>query len=771
MPHLHDGLFRILRQPLVAPELRQEFRRTVVLSNSRRLKAVTWLLFWSLVGYLVADYFTIRQAASPSADAMWAGIVGMRVVAMAACAGFLWLFGPLRGADDLRPRHGWVWQAYIAFFLIYTAVIVAYMFPLKGSIGPVYIFMLGPPAFIAMTTRQAVLHQALGMAAVIGSLHWFAPGVATVKYHVINAAIISCISFIVAHVTYDGTLRDFLNKHLIETRNAELEVARKAAEAASQAKSDFLAAISHEIRTPMNAVLGMTEAVLHTPLDARQRDYVQTARESALHLLDVLNDILDFSRIEARRLRLVSEDFDLPAVVHSAMKTVGLEAGQKGLALDFEMTDGTPRFLRGDPGRLRQVLINLLGNGVKFTDQGYVRVTVGPWDGGQGGNVRPDSERPDPERPDPERPLGLRFSVSDSGPGVSPELGQAIFEPFRQGDGTTSRRYGGSGLGLAICRDLVRLMGGGITVRPRAGRGSEFIFTARFAQGDPERATQAAVLAASMHAVPGPVRPSRVLLVDDNPTNVKVARLHLDRMGMTTTVAGSGAEALLLLAGQEFDLVLMDLEMPGMDGHETVRRIRCGQGAGRPVLRSDVPVLAVTAHALGEVRQQCAAEGMQGVVTKPVGYGELAGAMRDLLGSGLAQDAGAAPDAIHGTGHARPGHTGEAPVLDVGMAAASLGVSQAEIRRLLPNAMAEIGHKLGLARGGVRTGSLRETALQAHTLKSVAASIGAERARCAALRLENAARREDMERSRERVAELAAEVARLEAAVAALAGR
>lgn len=758
MPHFHDGLFRILRQPPVAPELRQEFRRTVVLSNSRRLKAVTWLLFWSLVGYLVADYFTIRQAATPRADAMWAGIVGMRAVAMAACVAFLWLFGPLRSADDLRSRHGWVWQAYIAFFLVYTAVIVAYMFPLKGSVGPVYIFMLGPPAFIAMTTRQAVLHQALGMAAVIGSLHWFAPGAATVKYHVINATIISCISFIVAHVTYDGTLRDFLNKHLIETRNAELEVARKAAEAASQAKSDFLAAVSHEIRTPMNAVLGMTEAVLHTPLDARQRDYVETARESALHLLDVLNDILDFSRIEARRLRLVSEDFDLPAVVHSAMKTVGLEAGQKGLALDFEMADGTPRYLRGDPGRLRQVLINLLGNGVKFTDQGYVRVTVGPWDGRQGGDVRPD----------PERPVGVRFSVSDSGPGIPPELGEAIFEAFRQGDGTASRRYGGSGLGLAICRDLVRLMGGEITVRSTLGRGSEFIFTARFAPGDPQRATQAAVLTASMNAAPGPVRPSRVLLVDDNPTNVKVAKLHLDRMGMTTTVAGSGAEALMLLAGREFDLVLMDLEMPGMDGHETVRRIRCGQGAGRPVLRPDVPVLAVTAHALGEVRQQCGAEGMHGVVTKPVSYGDLAAAMRELLGSGLAGDAGRAADPIRGTGEGAPERAGDGPVLDLGMAAASLGVSQAEIRHLLPNAMAEIVHKLGLAKGGVRTGSLRETALQAHTLKSVAASIGAERARCAALRLENAARREDLERSRERVAELAAEVARLEAAVATL---
>jgi signal transduction histidine kinase/response regulator RpfG family c-di-GMP phosphodiesterase len=747
-----DGLLHIIRQPRLPPDLNARFRQEVDLSNSRRLKAVTWLLFTSLVGYLFADYFTISRAATPRAHEMWTGILIMRPVALAACGLFLWLFGPLRGVEDLRPRHAWVWKAYVAFFLVYTAVIVGYMFPLKMSIGPVYIFMLGPPAFIAMTTRQAVLHQTLGMAAVAGSLLAFVPESSMVKYHLINAMIISWISFIVAHVTYASAVRDFLNKHLIEKRNAQLEEARKSAEAASQAKSDFLAAISHEIRTPMNAVLGMTEATLHTPLDSRQRDYVETAHESALHLLDVLNDVLDFSRMEARRLRLESRDFDLPEVVLSAMKTVRLQAEQKGLDLDFEIMPGTPRFLRGDPGRLRQVLINLLGNGVKFTDSGHVRVTVG--------ELR---EVPPGHEADPARPVGLRFCVTDSGRGIPPELGESIFEAFSQADGTSSRTYGGSGLGLAICRDLVRLMGGEISVRSREGRGSEFTFTARFAEGDPEAAIQAAMLGATMNDPARqsmPVTPSRVLLVDDNRTNVKVARLHLERMGMDVAVAESGAEALMLLAEEDFDLVLMDLEMPGMDGHETVRRIRGGQGAGRPVRRPDVPVLAVTAHAMAEMRQRCEKGGMNGLVTKPVSYGELASAMRDILGGEWPPASGAL--------QAGANQAAAPPVLDLGLAAEALGVSRAEVRHLVPNAVAEIRIKLGLAERGVRAATLRETALQAHTLKSVAASIGAEAARRASLRLENAARREDQERSRERLAALQAEVARLEEAATAL---
>ena len=741
MQRIRDRLPQLIREPKAPPEFREEFEREVAYANSRRLKPITWLLLSSLIVYLVADYLTVKRSELPGAQELWAGILAMRVLAMTACLVFIRLFGPLRSVEDVTPRHRWVWKAYVLFFLIYTAVMVGFMFPVKESIGPVYIFLLGPSAFIAMTTRQVTVMLLVGLAILAGALHVFVPEAGTVKYHLINAMIIAWVSFVVAHVTYAMTFRDFMNRKLIERKNRELEVAREAAEAASQAKSDFLASISHEIRTPMNAILGMTEVALHTPLSAEQRDYIETARESALHLLDVINDILDFSRIEARKLRLMSVHFDLPAVVYSSLKTVRLQAEQKGLELDMEIMPNVPRFLEGDPGRLRQVLINLLNNAVKFTDRGSIRVTVGPW------QATP-ADRP--------RPVGLTFSVKDTGMGVDRTKAASIFEPFTQSDGSASRTYGGSGLGLAICKELVQLMGGDIRVESRPGKGSEFLFTARFAGGDSSRASENDLMEAAWPESL-PLKPSRVLLVDDNPLNIKVQMLHLNRMGMETTVAESGTEALMLLAENDFDIVLMDLEMPGMDGHETTRRIRSGGGAGKPVRQSSVPILAVTAHALADVRQRCEQGGMDGFVSKPVGFGSLASAMRQILGG----------DWREATGTARPVKE-NAPVLDLVAASSELGVSQAEIRHLIPNAMAEIALKLTLAEQGLRQTSLREVALQSHTLKSVAASIGAEATRQAALKLENASRREDVERSFERMTTLRREVDRLETAVKAL---
>ena len=740
MATFRDKLPHLIREPKAPEELRAQLKREISLSNSRRLKAISWLLLAALFVYLVADYLTVKRSGTAQAQAMWTGIVFMRILAIAACGLFIKLFGPLRSIDDLKPRHAWVWKAYIFFFLVYTATIVAFMFPLKESIGPVYIFLLGPTAFIAMTTRQTLALLTIGMTTITGALYVFVPEAATIKYHLINAMIISWVSFVVAHVTYASTFRDFMNRQIIQKKNIQLEEAHAAIKESSQAKSDFLAAISHEIRTPMNSILGMTEIALHTPLSSEQRDYIETARESALHLLDVINDVLDFSRIEARKLRLLSVHFDLPSVAQSAIKTVKLQADQKGVDLELEFMSGAPRFLKGDPGRLRQVLINLLNNAIKFTDEGYIRVTVGPW---------ADSS-------DKDRPIGVQFSIKDTGGGIEKHTLKSIFEAFTQADGSTSRSYGGSGLGLAICKSLVLLMGGEIRVESKQDKGSEFIFTARFAEGDRERATESDIIDASFNAQL-PIKPSRILLVEDNPLNVKVQRLHLDRMGMDTTVAESGTEALMLLAEHNFDLVLMDLEMPGMDGHETTRRIRSGEGAGKVVRQSDIPILAVTAHALAEVRARCDKAGMNGFVTKPVGFGELGSAMRQILGG----------DWQESSGSSQP-HQEGAQVLDLVHASTLLGVSRAEIRHLVPNAMAEISLKLGLTDRAVRSTTLREVALQTHTLKSVAASIGAEATRVAAIKLENAARREEVELCHERMTTLRNEVSRLETAVSAL---
>lgn len=735
------NLPEIIREPKLPAHLRTRFKTEVALSNSRRLKAVTWLLLSSLVVYMIADYATIKRSPVPHGDDLWTGILILRPFAFAACGLFLWLFGPLRTIKDIKPRHQWVWQAYVYFFLAYTALIVGFMFPLKESIGPIYIFLLGPPAFLSMTTRQLTILLSIGMTTIAGALCYFVPEAATIKYHLINAMVISWVSFVVGHVTYAATYRDFMNRRLIEEKNVQLEKAHAAAQAASHAKSDFLAAISHEIRTPMNSILGMTEIALHTPLSHDQKSYIETARESALHLLDVINDILDFSRIEARKLRLFQTDFDLPSVVLSAVKTVRLQAETKEVALDTEIMDDVPRFLKGDPGRLRQVLINLLNNAITHTDRGSIRITVATW-----------RDAPD----DPDRPNALRFSVKDTGAGIDKEMLDDIFDAFTQADGSTSRAYGGSGLGLSICKNLVALMGGSIRAESSPGKGSEFIFTVRFSDGDPKRATERELLAATATAQL-PIKPSRVLLVDDNPLNIKVEKLHLDRMGMETTVAESGTEALMLLADHDFDLVLMDLEMPVMDGYETAHRIRGGMGAGRPVRQPSIPILAVTAHALADARQKCERCGMNDFVSKPVSFGDLGAAMRKILGGDWRETPGGPPTLNE-----------PAPVLDIVAAAGHLGVSKAEIHHLIPNAMREIDNKLGLAERAMRTGTLREVALQTHTLKSVAASIGAEATRQAALKLENAARREELDLGKRRLTTLRDQVNRLENAVSAL---
>jgi signal transduction histidine kinase/CheY-like chemotaxis protein/HPt (histidine-containing phosphotransfer) domain-containing protein len=732
---------QLIREPRVPVALLDEFKREVALSNSRRLKAVTWLLISSLVFYLFADYFTIKQTRTLSAHDMWLGIVIMRPFAMIACGIFIWQFGPLKSLEDVKPKHRWIWKAYIYFFLAYTAIIVGYMFPLKESIGPIYIFLLGPSAFIAMTTRQTTVLLTIGLTSIAGALYVFVPESTTIKFHLINAMIISWVSFVVAHVTYANTFRDFMNRKLIEEKNNQLEETRRSAEKANQAKSDFLAAISHEIRTPMNSILGMTEIALHTPLNNEQRDYIETARESALHLLDMINDILDFSRIEARKLRLINTHFDLPAVLHSTVKTVRLQAEQKGLKLELDIMDKTPRFIAGDPGRLRQILINLLNNAIKFTDKGYIRTTVGPCPR----NVV-----------DPDHPIGLLFSVKDTGPGIPKDKAKSIFEAFSQVDSSTSRTVGGSGLGLAICKDLVTAMKGDIWLESRPDKGCEFLFTARFEKGDPLQSTEVDLINATWN-MQVPITPSRILLVDDNPTNLKVEKLHLDRMGMTTTLAESGPMALAALADNDYDLVLMDLEMPGMDGHETCRHIRNGEGLDRPVRQPDIPILAVTAHALSDVQLRCERTGMNGFVAKPVSFGELGAAMRQILG-------GDWPDSKDTS---KPNQD-SAPVLDLVYASTHLGVSKTEILHLLPNAMNEINLKMNLTERAVQTRTLREVAFQTHTLKSVAASIGAEATRRAALKLENAARREELDLSQERLIALRKENTRLKAAVAAL---
>jgi signal transduction histidine kinase/ActR/RegA family two-component response regulator/HPt (histidine-containing phosphotransfer) domain-containing protein len=487
---------------------------------------------------------------------------------------------------------------------------------------------------------------------------------------------------------------------VLEELANSLSQARRDAESASQAKSVFLANMSHELRTPFHGLMGMLSLLRETGLNPRQIDYLRTATESADHLLAILNDILDMSQLESGRLTLSPAPVELRTLARDVEALMRPQAGAKGLALHVDVDPAVPERVMADATRLKQILFNLLSNAIKFSDRGAVLLHVRPR---LGAESRPEIE----------------FAVVDTGTGMDEATLERLFNRFAQGDQTRSRKHGGTGLGLEISRNLARLMHGDVTASSRLGEGSSFTLRVPLEAviETPPRSDNGAAAPAKL------ARPLRVLVAEDHPINRQYIAALLDSLGHQTHFAANGQDALDAARSMPFDLVLMDLHMPLMDGVAATRAIRTLPEAAR----STVPIVAMTADAFAETRDRCLVAGMNDFLTKPVSPQKLATLLRQLFGSFPEHELPPHRPLLPGAPAPGPGlgHVNASVVLDMGAIESALGaMKRDELGQMITTFLDHGPQTVQHLRAAVRDAQPLELRVNAHAAKGAALNLG-----------------------------------------------